>query len=97
MNRNDLRMSLFHLKKAYDMLPTDYETVRLYAIANVFSGNTDSALTLFKEAISIEPNNAGAYVNLGNLYFSIGDNENGQYNFQKAQELNPNILNKQNQ
>lgn len=97
MNKNDLTMSLFHLKKAYDMLSTDYETVRLYAIANVYSGNTDSALKLFKEAILIEPNNAGAYLNLGNLYFSKGDDENGQLNFEKALELDPDIINELNQ
>ncbi len=85
--KNDLKKSLFYLKKAYGMSQEDYETLRLYGIANALSGNYDMAIKLFEKAVKIEPNNAGAYINLGNAYYNSGDEENGAKYHAKANQL----------
>ncbi len=75
--KNNLKKALFFLKKAYQMSQDDYETLRLYGIANALSENYDMAIKLFQKAVEIEPNNPGAYINLGNAYYNSGDKENG--------------------
>ncbi|MEZ4907844.1 MAG: tetratricopeptide repeat protein [Saprospiraceae bacterium] len=90
--KNDLKKAIFYLQKSYNINSDDYETVRLFGIANAFSGNNDKALELFLKAVQLQPDNAGAYVNLGNLYYNIGDRVNGKKYHDKALSLNPDIF-----
>ena len=92
--KNDLAQALIRLKEAYQLMPEDYETVRLYGIANALSGNNQAALSLFQQAVTLAPQNAGAYVNLGNIYYTLGDEENGRKNHALALELDPEIFEK---
>lgn len=90
--KGDLASSLKYLEIAIQMEPDDYETNRLYGIANALSGNLKVALKHFQKSIELDPQNAGAYVNLGNTYFNMGDAASGQAAHKKALELDPKIL-----
>ena len=92
--KNDLQKALQYLKKAYELMPDDYETIRLYGIANALSSNHQKAIELFTKAVKLQPGNAGAYLNLGNAYHNAGDIEKGEYYRNKAKELDPQIFNK---
>ena len=95
--KNDLPNALDRLEKAYTLLPEDYETVRLFGIAHALSGQNERALELFLKAVALAPDNAGAFVNLGNVYFALGDPENGRLNHERALELDPEIFKKNSQ
>jgi len=92
--KNDLIKSLENLEKAYQMMPDEYETVRLYGIANALAGNNKTALELFSKGIELEPGNAGAFLNLGNVYYNMDDPDNARVFHARALELDPNILDK---
>ena len=92
--KHDLNKALKYLKKAYELLPDDYNTLRLYGIANALSSNHQKAIELFTKALELEPDNAGANLNLGNAYYNAGDIEKGKYYRNKAEKLEPGILNK---
>jgi superkiller protein 3 len=92
--KNDLKKSIDYLSRSYVLDSTDYETVRLFGIANAFSGNLTKALLLFKRGIELEPKNAGAYQNLGNAYYNMGDRINGKKYHDIALGLDPSIYNK---
>ena len=89
--KNDLKKSIEYLSRSYVLDSTDYETVRLFGIANAFSGNLPKALLLFKRGVELEPQNAGAYQNLGNAYYNMGDRINGKKYHDIALGLDPSI------
>jgi tetratricopeptide (TPR) repeat protein len=96
MNRNDLEQAIYHLSIARKTMPDDYETQRLFGIAHALSGRMDKAVEAFQAAVAIQPDNAGAYLNLGNAYYNLGDQINGELNHRKALELDPDIFDKNN-
>ena len=85
--------ALEYLNVAYSVLPNDYETNRLLGVANGIQGRNDQAIAFFTKCIQLEPENAGAYVNLGNAYYNGGQPEQGAAMHQKALALDPNALN----
>jgi len=92
--KHNLKKAIFYLEKAYEMNQEDYETIRLYGVAMAMSGNNKKAIELFKKAVSIEPKNAGAYLNLGNAFFNFGDKLNGQKNHNIARKIDPKVFDK---
>jgi Flp pilus assembly protein TadD len=96
MNKNDLSKALYHLKIALDMRPEDYETVRLYGIAQALSGNNLEALKAFEKGVELDPDNAGAFLNLGNVHHHLGNAKEALENRKKALELDPEILSNNN-
>jgi len=88
---NNLNQSIFYLKKAYEQFPEDYETNRLLGTAYGFNGNPQESVNYFEKAIVLEPKLAGAYVNLAKAYLNLGEVEKGNFNLQKAKELDPNV------
>lgn len=91
---NDLPKSLEYLTESYRLNPDDYETVRLSGIANAIAGNFNEALFFFEKSIEMDPENAGAYLNLGNLYYNNGNPQKGKFYHDKARELDPDIFNR---
>jgi tetratricopeptide (TPR) repeat protein len=89
---NDLPKSLEYLAESYRLNPNDYETVRLSGIAHAIAGKFNEALFFFEKSIEMEPANAGAYLNLGNLYHNNGNPEKGKFYHDKAKELDPDIF-----
>ena len=90
--KNDIPNALLYLEKAYQEMPNDYETVRLMGIAYAYSGNNEKALEYFLKGTKLEPSNAGAFVNLGNIYYNIGDPEQGKLFHIQALELDADIF-----
>lgn len=89
---NNISKALFYLKKGFEMNPDEYETVRLYGVANAMAGNKQQAIELFTKCIKLEPELAGAYKNLGNAYYNSGDLENGKKYHDKARQLDPKVF-----
>jgi tetratricopeptide (TPR) repeat protein len=52
-------------------------------------GASDKALHLYRKVISMDPNNAGAYFNLGYLNESAGELREALNNYEKAVENDP--------
>ncbi len=91
--KHDLKKALKYLEKALGLDENDYETIRLYGVANAMAGNKLKALNQFKKALKLKPGNAGANLNLGNAYFNIGDEENGKKYHDIARKIDPKIFN----
>lgn len=90
--KNDLKRSLDYLSQSYHLDSADYETIRLTGIANAISGNLNQALHFFKKGVERNPENAGAYLNLGNAYYNLGDPINGKKYHDIAIKLDPEIM-----
>lgn len=90
--KNDLNKSIIYLTKSYELDSTDYETARLAGIAFALSKNFNRALYFFKKAVVLNPTNAGANMNLGNVYYNLGDSENGKKYHEIAIKLDPNVF-----
>lgn len=89
--KGDLNKAMTYLKKAYEIRPNEYETVRLLGVAYGFNRQNQQAIEMFKKATVLEPNNADAWFNLGSAYYQAGDEATGQVHIQKALEINPKI------
>jgi len=61
------------LKKSYQLSPNDVETLRLLGVANGIKGNHEEAIRYFTRVTELDPNNAGAFMNLSNAYLNIGN------------------------
>jgi len=90
--KHDLKKAIIYLKKAFDMDRNDYETVRLLGVANAMSGNKLKAIELFKMAVKMKPDNAGANLNLGNAYYNNGDAVNGKKYHDIAGKIDPKVF-----
>ena len=66
--------------------------LRLLGTAHGFMGKHAESINYFTKALALEPNLAGALVNLGKAYINGGDKEKGDYYITKALELDPNAL-----
>lgn len=90
--KNDLNKSIIYLTKSYELDSADYETARLAGIAFALSKNFHRALYFFKKAVALNPTNAGANMNLGNVYYNLGDSNNGKKYHEIALKLDPNVF-----
>lgn len=69
--------------------PQDAAYLYTTAVAALDSGNITAAIPLFEQVIKLEPDNAGAHLDLGRAYFQIGKREEARREFQFAQGQNP--------
>lgn len=90
--KHDLKKAIFYLEKSMKLDDSNYETIRLYGVANAMAGNNEKSIDLFTKALKLEPNNAGANLNLGNAYFNSGDEINGKKYHDIARKINPKIF-----
>lgn len=91
--RRQLGESLASVQK-YDVAPEDATTSSLEALQAFSLGlraerlnQGDEAASLFKRAISLDPNFAKAYVGLGVWYFSFDETSHAAENIRKAYQL----------
>jgi len=84
---NNLEKALEYLEQAHRYLPDDYETNRLYGIANALAGNTQRAIPLFEKAAALRPDIPDAWRNLGNVYLQSGNQQKGAAFMSKAEEV----------
>ncbi len=89
---NNLSKSIEYLQKAQAVLTEDYEVLRLLGTAHGIMRKHTESINYFTKALALEPNLAGAHVNLGKAYINAGDEETGNYHITKALELDPNAL-----
>ena len=88
--QNNLNASIQNLELAYQLNPSDYETLRLLGVANGILGNQTKAIDYFRKALTLEPQNADAMYNLGTAYHASGDTAKGNEYHQKALAIDPN-------
>lgn len=88
----DLSTALRYLKKAYEMQPMDYETLRLLGVAYGVSGQASLAVDFFRKALSQKPNHARAYYDLGAAYMQKGRVDSSQIFMNRAREMDPTLF-----
>lgn len=59
------------------------------AVAALDSGNFNAAIPLFEKVIKLEPDNAGAHLDLGRAYFQVGKRDEARHEFRLVQSQNP--------
>ncbi|RMG84169.1 MAG: hypothetical protein D6714_08495 [Bacteroidetes bacterium] len=89
--KGDLKKALEYLTKAYEILPDDYDTLRLLGVAYGIGGNHEKAIYFFEKAWQIQPENADAMFNLGTAYRLGGQIEKAAEWIAKAKAVNPKI------
>ena len=89
--RGDLGNALVYLRKAEEINPQDYETLRLMGVAYGFQNQPAKALEYFKKAYNVKPGDADAMYNLGTAYYNNGDQAQGESFRQKAIALDPSV------
>ena len=92
--KQDFRKATQYLLKAYDMRGEEYEILRLLGVAYGSQANHAKAVEFFGKAVKAEPQNPMAHFNLGTAYQYAQDLTNANKHMQKAQELDPQILDK---
>jgi protein O-mannosyl-transferase len=80
------------LSLAYEIIPKDYEVLRLLGVAEGLSGNNLVALEWFKRAILLQPDDAYANLNLATAFFNLGMREEGNIYLERAKSINPAII-----
>ena len=74
--------------------PGNFDALSLMGTAHGSAGQHNEAITYFERAISVNPDIALTYVNLGLAQLNNGLEAKAQENFQKALSLDPRALDK---
>ncbi|MTB49385.1 tetratricopeptide repeat protein [Lewinella sp. W8] len=89
--RGDLNAAFGYLRRAEQLAPNDYETLRLLGVASGVSGRTQEAVEYFRRAYEVQPENADAIWNYGAALYQNGQPELAEEYFGRAEAINPNI------
>jgi len=89
--RQELGKSIQYLRKAYEILPQEFEVARLLGVAHGMRGNTSKAVEYFTKATELSPENANAWFDLGTAYINAGQPALGQQYHQKAVKMDPSL------
>ncbi len=89
---NNLSKAIPYLEKAYKLMPSDAETVRLLGVANGIGGNAPKALEWFSKCVELNPDNAHAVWDLGTAYQGVGNMARMQELHNQALQMNPNLM-----
>lgn len=90
---NNLDKATVYLERAYKIAPDDIMTIRLLGVLHGVKGQHEQALTYFKKVAEVQPDNAGALLDLSTAYRNMGDLKNAEDYLQKAYNLDPGLLN----
>ena len=90
MRQDDLKKAEEYFKKSIDIDPTDHALA--YNVAEILfaAGKTDDAINYYKIAITIKPDWAKSYMQLGYAYLNAGNTDDAIKAFKKFLELDPN-------
>ena len=91
--RGDIDAALTYLRRAEELRPMDYNTLRLLGVASGVSSDNAAALTYFQRAAAVRPNDADALWNYGIALANTGRNTEAQVQFNKAKQIRPAIVN----
>lgn len=89
--RGDLQTAFRYLRRAEQISPNDYETLRLLGVASGVSGQTAQALDYFRRGSLAKPNDAEAHWNYGIALYNAGQTDLAETAFQEAERLKPGI------
>lgn len=89
--QNELDKAIAYLNKAYEILPKEYEVLRLLGVAHGIKGNRMEAMEFFTLASQINPGNARAWYDLGTAHYNLGNEGLGAQYRQKAIEMDPSL------
>jgi tetratricopeptide (TPR) repeat protein len=89
--RGDLQTAFRYLRRAEQLAPNDYETLRLLGVASGVSGQTAQALDYFRRGSLARPNDAEAHWNYAIALFNAGQTDLAEVEFQEAERLKPGI------
>ena len=89
--KGDLTGAFNYLRRAEQLAPNNYETLRLLGVASGVSGQTDLALSYFKRASEVNPNDADARWNYAIALYNAGQTEAAEVEFVAAERLRPGI------
>jgi Tfp pilus assembly protein PilF len=89
LRESDLEPAIHALKKAVN-LTTNPELLSNLALAYQESGVTDKAMSLYDQALKIEPTYINALFNQHAIYLDRGNIESAIHNLQKILKFNPN-------
>ncbi len=95
--KGDLKKALDYLKRAHELRPGDYETLRLLGIAYGNLGQHNASAQYFARAVEQQPGNAVAWYLASMAYQLSGEPEKAARYRQKALELDPDIAAKMGQ
>ena len=87
--KNDLPQALTYLNKAYEILPKDYDVLRLLGVAYGVNQNPTLAMEYFTLASQQAPENAEAWWNLSLAHSQLGNTALAEQYRKKAAELDP--------
>ena len=90
--QNNMTKSLEYLRKAEQANPEDFETLRLLGVATGMSGQSQQAISYFERCTKLQPDNAGAWLNLGNAYGQAGNVQKAEELRNKAVQMDPGVL-----
>ena len=89
LDSNDSSKATFHLNKAVSLMPQNFQTRIKVAEMLREKGMLDQALTLYKEASSLQSNNSEVLSTLGNIYFQKGDLVKASKMYKQSVKKNP--------
>jgi tetratricopeptide (TPR) repeat protein len=85
----DLKRAESELQAILQAVPTDVHALNLLAIVRVEQKREPEADALFKQAIAIQPDFAGAHAGLGLLYAQMGKNDQAIPALEESMRLDP--------
>ncbi len=88
-SKNDLSLALTYLTKAYELLPKDYDVLRLLGVAHGINQNPALAVEFFTLASQQAPDNAEAWWNLHLAHSQLGNTGLAEEYRRKAAQLDP--------
>jgi tetratricopeptide (TPR) repeat protein len=89
--KGDLSGAFRYLRRAEQLNPNNYETLRLLGVASGVSGQTAAALNYFKLASEVKPDDPDARWNYGIALYNAGQIEAAEVEFIAAERLKPGI------
>ena len=90
-SQNDLNTAIRYLNQAYEILPEEYEVLRLLGVAHGVKGDGLKAVEYFTLAANVNPDDAQAWMNLSTAHMSIGNTAIGQQHRARAYEMDPSL------
>lgn len=89
--KGDLNRAIRYLEQAREIMPNEYEVLRLLGVAHGIRGDRVEAMEYFTLATQADPNNARGWYDLGTAHYNLGNNSLGDQYRQKAYELEPSL------
>ncbi|HJX70811.1 MAG TPA: tetratricopeptide repeat protein [Bacteroidales bacterium] len=86
-HKNDLPGAIKYLSKAYHINPQSFEVCKDLGVAWGLSGEFNQSVEWFRRALTLNPDDADTYINLGITYHHLGDVKKFNQYIKKGEEL----------